>query len=82
MEQIEETLDLIWLVFVITHTGHKCLFRLISSGGMTGESWFLFVPVLISAESRLDLYCKDQTDEFLCNEFKDHSVNQNMFDRP
>lgn len=35
MEQIEEGLDLIWLLFVITHVGQKCLLWVIAGGRMT-----------------------------------------------
>lgn len=30
MEQIKGGLDLIWLLFVITHVGQKCLLRVIT----------------------------------------------------
>lgn len=46
MEQIEEGLDLIWLLFVITHEGQKCLLWVIAGGRMTrrirAQGCFLF----------------------------------------
>lgn len=89
MEQIEEGLDLIWLLFVITHVGQKCLLWVIAGGRMTRrirvQGCFLFAcgfvcllafrMVLIVGGVVALFSGKDQSHERFCGEFKDNGNN-------
>lgn len=89
MEQIEEGLDLIWLLFVITHVGQKCLLWVIAGGRMTRrirvQGCFLFACGFVCLLAfRIGVNCrwgrsasqrKDQSHERFCGEFKDNGNN-------